>query len=76
MQSVGELFFTFLVFSMCGEVIVGFFSTLSSALTGNSLSSSSVFYCRVDWRGIDEKRERERKREEKQLGMERAAVGG
>lgn len=42
-----------------------FFSTLSSALTGNSFSSSSIFYCRGDWRGIDEKREREREREKK-----------
>lgn len=59
---------------MCGEVIVGFFFTLSSALTGDSLSSSSVFYCRGDWRGIDEKREREKEKRRKQLGMERAAV--
>lgn len=68
MQSVGELFLHFW-FSQCvvrrtvSEVIVGFFFTLSSALTGNSLSSSSIFYCRIDRRGIDEKREREREKE-------------
>lgn len=57
---------------MCDVVIVCLFVglllvffTLSSALTGSSLSSSSVFYCRIDWRGIDEKREREREREKK-----------
>lgn len=43
-------------------LVCWFFSTLSSALTGSSLGSSSVFYCRVDWRDIDEEREREKER--------------